>query len=357
MRFTFDKKLERLPPYPKASFYGHEEGIIQLSANENPYPPSPNVISAIMESLIFLNRYPNGHMELKEAIANHLNIKSENIALGCGSNEIIEIVLRIAKKEGRNKVLIPVPSFAFYRIASEIYGYEPVFVPLDGFRIDLKRIREVIDEETRVVFLSNPNNPTGTIIEKKDFEAFLRKIPPDVLLVVDEAYYDFVENENFPVSFDYFDLAPIVTLRTFSKAYGLAGLRIGFAISDPTIISLIEKARQPFSVSTVAIVAAKAALEDKAYTLKILNSISAQKKVLYEKLKEIGVEFVRSETNFLLVRVGKNAEEITKKLYERGIVVRWMGPYGLPEYIRVTVGKKGENEMFIEALKRILGGT
>ncbi len=356
MGFTIDESVKRIPAYPRSLKYGHMEGTVQLSANENPYPPSPNVISAIMESLLFLNRYPDGDSELKELIAAHLGVKPENVALGCGSDEIIEIVFKISVRPDRKKVLIPNPSFPFYGIAARIYGYDPVYVPLRDFHIDVERIKDSIDDETRIIFLSNPNNPTGTLIGKRDFEYLIESLPPDVLLVVDEAYYEFVESKNFPISFLYLDRAPVITLRTFSKAYGLAGLRIGFAVSEPGIVGLIERARQPFSVNSVAIAAAKAALKDRLYTSKIVKSILTQKRSLYKSLEDLGLEFIRSESNFVLVRLGSEAENIVRKLSEQKIIIRWMGPLGLPEYVRVTVGKKEENEIFVEALRRILQG-
>jgi len=354
MKFSVDERIKEIPPYPKAYAYGSQEGLIFLSANENPYPPSPKVITAIMESLFFLNRYPEGEGDLKEAIAKNLGLKPENIIVSCGSNEIIEVVLRVSKMEGKNKVLIPSPSFAFYSIASKIYGYEVTTIPLKGFHIDVGSIKEGIDERTRIVFLCNPNNPTGTIVEKRDFEALIEGLPPDVLLVVDEAYYEFVESSEFPVSFDYIGKAPIVTLRTFSKAYGLAGLRVGYGISDADFIDLLEKARQPFSTNSLALIAAKAALEDKSYKDEIVTKILRQKKFLCEKLEEIGIEVVRSESNFILLRIGKSAEDVTRKLFNEGIVVRWMGPLGLPEYVRVTVGRREENEIFLNTMRRII---
>lgn len=354
MKFSIDERIQEIPSYPKARAYGYEEGLIRLSANENPYPPSPKVVSAIMDSLPFLNRYPDGELELKEAIGEHLSLKPENVIVGCGSNEIIEIVLRVAKKENRNKVIIPNPTFAFYSIAAKIYGYEVVHVPLKGFNIDLEKIKDTIDEKTRIIFLANPNNPTGTIIKKRDFESFLREIPPEVLLVVDEAYYEFVESKSFPVSFQYIGSLPIVTLRTFSKAYGLAGLRIGFGISDANLIRFLERAKQPFSTNMVALIAAKAALKDRSYTEKIVGYILEQKRFLYESLRKMGLEFVPSESNFILIKLGDKAEAIMEKLFEQRIVVRWMGPMGFPQYIRVTIGKRQENEAFLEALGRII---
>ncbi|MCX7857825.1 MAG: histidinol-phosphate transaminase [Deltaproteobacteria bacterium] len=354
MNFSVDERIEKIPFYPKAKAYGYEEGFIRLSANENPYSPSPRVVAAIMDSLLFLNRYPDGEMELKELIAEKIGLKKENVVLGCGSNEIIELVLKISKEEKRNKVIVPDPTFAFYSIAAKVYGYEVVSVPLRRFHIDLEGIKNEIDERTRLIFISNPNNPTGTIVKRKEFESFLGALPPEVLLVVDEAYFEFVESKDFPLSYRYIKDVPIVCLRTFSKAYGLAGLRVGFGLTDERIASFLERVRQPFSINVIAFVAAKVALGDSDYVKKMITTILKEKRSLYENLEKIGLDYVPSESNFVLVKLGKKAEEVADKLFLEKIVVRWMGPLGLPEYIRVTVGKREENVRFIHTLKRII---
>ncbi|MCS7280621.1 MAG: histidinol-phosphate transaminase [Desulfobacterota bacterium] len=354
MKFSVDERLKNLPSYPKASAYGYNGSFVQLSANESPYPPSPHVISALIDSLMYLNRYPPSENELKEAIAKRFNVASENVIIGCGSNEIIELVLKVSKKESKNKVIIPHPTFAFYAIAANIYGYEVIRVPLRDFRISLDEIKKNLDEKVRVIFLSNPNNPTGTIMKRDEFESFIAEIPPEILLVIDEAYYEFVESKEYPTSSKYIERVPVITLRTFSKAYGLAGLRVGYGIGDAEFIEILHKARQPFSISSLALVAAKAALEDASYTKKIVKSILKQKEILYDGLREIGIEFVPSEANFVLVKFGKGAENICRMLLEQGIIVRWMGPMGLPEYVRVTVGKKEETELFLGTLRRLV---
>ena len=354
MKLSVQDNITEIPYYPKAMMYGLEDGWVRLSSNENPYPPSPEVFSQIMDGLFYVNRYPGNEAELKAAIGKHYNVKPEKVLIGNGSNELIEMSLKAMKYGKRNKVIISDPSFAFYAIASKIYGYESVKVPLVNMKVELGAVKDLIDGNTRVIFLNNPNNPTGTIFEDKEFEAFLKDLPPDILVVVDEAYAEFVESKAFPDSFSYIDDYPVVILRTFSKAYGLAGLRIGYGVGEESIISFLERTKQPFSVNMMAIIAAKAALMDQKYLKKVLNNNRKGKRFLYAALKSLSIQFIPTEANYILMRIGPQAESITKRLFDEKILVRWMGAYNLSEYIRVGIGTMDENKLFAEALKRIL---
>jgi histidinol-phosphate aminotransferase len=354
MKLSVQDNIKEIPYYPKAMMYGLEDGWVRLSSNENPYPPSPEVFSQIMDGLFYVNRYPGNEAELKAAIGKHYNVKPEKVLIGNGSNELIEMSLKAMKYGKRNKVIISDPSFAFYAIASKIYGYESVKVPLVNMKVELGAVKDLIDGNTRVIFLNNPNNPTGTIFEDKEFEAFLKDLPPDILVVVDEAYAEFVESKTFPDSFSYIDDYPVVILRTFSKAYGLAGLRIGYGVGEESIISFLERTKQPFSVNMMAIIAAKAALTDQKYLKKVLNNNRKGKRFLYTALKSLSIQFIPAEANYILMRIGPQAESITKRLFDEKILVRWMGAYNLSEYIRVGIGTMDENKLFAEALKRIL---
>jgi len=354
MKLSVQDNIKEIPYYPKAMMYGLEDGWVRLSSNENPYPPSPEVFSQIMDGLFYVNRYPGNEAELKAAIGKHYNVKPEKVLIGNGSNELIEMSLKAMKYGKRNKVIISDPSFAFYAIASKIYGYESVKVPLVNMKVELGAVKDLIDGNTRVIFLNNPNNPTGTIFEDKEFEAFLKDLPPDILVVVDEAYAEFVESKTFPDSFSYIDDYPVVILRTFSKAYGLAGLRIGYGVGEESIISFLERTKQPFSVNMMAIIAAKAALMDQKYLKKVLNNNRKGKRFLYAALKSLSIQFIPTEANYILMRIGPQAESITKRLFDEKILVRWMGAYNLSEYIRVGIGTMDENKLFVEALKRIL---
>ena len=355
MKLTIDENVKGIPYYPKAAMYGLDDGWVRLASNENPFPPSPRVLSDILEVIPYITRYPGGEYELKAAIAEKYGTKPEQIVLGNGSDELIEMALKTMKIKGKNRVIISEPSFAFYAIASKIYGYEVSRVPLDKhMKVDLRTIRDAVDDQTRVIFLNNPLNPTGTIFEKKAFTLFLKGIPEDVLVVVDEAYAEFVESAGFPDSFNYINDFPVLTLRTFSKAYALAGLRVGYGICETSLASFLERTKQPFSVNTIALIGAKTALNDEKHLEKVLNNNKKGKIYLYSALKELSIEYVPTEANYVLFRVGKGAEAITKRLFEEKILVRWMGAYNLPEHIRVSIGRTSENMRFIEALKKIL---
>lgn len=354
MTLSVDSAVRNIPYYPKAALYGADSGWTRLSSNENPYPPSPNVIAALADALFDINRYPESEFELKTLLSQKYGIRPQNILIGNGSNEIIESSLKAMRIDGRNEVLIPEPSFAFYRIASSIYGYEARSVPLASMQIDLNVVATHIDEKTRVIFLNNPNNPLGTIFEDQAFRAFLKSLPSNILVVVDEAYAEFSDDAQFPKSISYIDNHPVLIMRTFSKAYGLAGLRVGYGIGEESLVSFLERTKQPFSVNMMALIAAKAALGDEGHLRKVLDNNRKGKRYLYDILKALGLKFFPGEANFVLIDMGSRAEAVTKKLFEKKILVRWLGGYGLNDYIRVTIGTMDENRAFVEALKRVI---
>lgn len=354
MRLTIDEKLNQVPYYPKAMMYGFEDGWTILSSNENPFPPSKKVFSTLLDSLPSISRYPGGEAELKASIASLHGLSPEQVVIGNGSNELIELSLKALKTDRKNGVVISESSFAFYDIAAKIYGYEVKKAPMNGMYVDLEAIRSLVDEKTRVIFVNNPLNPTGTIFEDKIFDSFVRSLPENILVVVDEAYGEFAESPRFPKSLEYISDFPVVVLRTFSKAYGLAGLRVGYGIGQSSIMSFMERTKQPFSVNMVALIAARAALSDTDYLKRVLQNNSRGKQFYYEVLNEKALEYVPTEANFILIKIGKRAEQITRKLFEKKVLVRFMGAYNLPEYIRVTIGTMEENQRFIEALTRVL---
>ncbi|HAR95323.1 MAG TPA: histidinol-phosphate transaminase [Deltaproteobacteria bacterium] len=354
MRLTIDKSIKEIPYYPKAALYGGDSGWVRLSSNENPNGPSPKAVESIVESVFALNRYPESEYELKSALAGKYALKPENIIIGNGSNEIIETSFRALRYEGKDEALLPAPSFAFYPIAAKIYGYRPKIVPLRDLKIEPEAMADEIGERTRIVILNNPNNPTGTIFEDAQFRRFLERLPDEILVVVDEAYAEFVDSPAFPRSTDYIADHPVLILRTFSKAYGLAGLRVGYGIAGQEIVSYLERTKQPFSVNMMALVAAKAALTDERYLKTVLEGNRSGKSYLYRALTEMGVPFYPSEANFFLIKVGPGADDVTKRLFEAKVLVRSMSAYDLPDFIRVTVGTADENRAFIEALRRSL---
>ncbi len=354
MKFTISDSVKNIPYYPKALMYGHEDGWVRLSSNENPYPPSEKVLETILDALFAVNRYPGGEKELKDDLAHHYGLASDNFLIGNGSNELIEMSFRAMKHDQRTGVIVTESSFAFYEIAARIYGYETKKIPLSNLTTDLDRITRAIDDRTRIIFLNNPLNPTGTMYEDRDFEKFVRSVPDDILIVVDEAYAEFVQNARFPRTLSYINDYPVLIFRTFSKAYGLAGLRVGYCIGDPSLVSYLERTKQPFSINLIAILAARAALQDQARLKKVLDNSALAKGFYSDVLKAMDLEFIPSEANFVLIRVGEKAEEITRKLFEKKVLVRFMGSYGFSDCIRITFGTPAENKRCIEELKRLL---
>ncbi|HME43235.1 MAG TPA: histidinol-phosphate transaminase [Syntrophorhabdales bacterium] len=354
MKLTVDESIKRIPFYPKAALYGSEEGWTRLASNENPFPPSSKAVNSILESVLSITRYPESEFELKALLAARYGLEPENIVIGNGSNELIETAFKGMRHPTRKRVLVHEPSFAFYSIAAQIYGYEARQISFPGLTVDLDVILGKIDETIRIVFLNNPNNPTGTIFEDGAFKSFLDRLPPEVLVVVDEAYAEFATSKKFPKSMAYVRQYPVLVLRTFSKAYGLAGLRVGYGVADALIASFVERTKQPFSVNMMALIAAKAALSDEKYVANVLESNIRGRDFFYGLFAELGLSFIQTEANFVLVHVGPDAENLTKKLFEKKILVRWMGAYELPEYIRVTIGTMEENKIFASGLRGLL---
>jgi histidinol-phosphate aminotransferase len=241
-----------------------------------------------------------------------------------------------------------------YEIISKVNGRAVLTVPLESFKYDLPAMRKKITAKTKLIFIANPNNPTGTYVNKYEFKKFLNELPDNVLLVMDEAYDTFIDVDDFPESLSYIGDKNVIVMRTFSKAYGLAGVRIGYAVANPVLISFMEKARQPFNVNMLAQVAAIAALSDKEFLRQTRELVLSGKKYLYEEFKKLGLSYVLSEANFILIDVAQDGVGVFKEMLKCGVIVRDMQQYGLKNYIRVTVGTAKENKTFIKALKEVL---
>jgi histidinol-phosphate aminotransferase len=337
--------------------YGIENSI-KLASNENPLGPSPMAVDAIRQALDNLHRYPDaGGYHLIRAIAEKFDIDPANIVLGNGSDDIIALLVSVLLRPS-DEVILPQPSFLFYEIALRSLGAQPVWVPLQAFKTDLAAMVAKISSKTRMIFLNVPHNPAGTIISKSEFENFIAQIPPDVVTVLDEAYIEFVKDPDCTNSFDFLtgDKA-IVGMRTFSKAYGLAGLRVGYGAMPPVLAELLHRVRQPFNVNMLAQVAATAALQDSDFLQKTLQLVHTERERMYAALDNLDVPYVRSEANFFMVDVGsrgKSADDVFKKLLPLGVIVRSMASYGYPQHIRINIGRPGENIRFLDALEQVL---
>ncbi|MBN2719751.1 MAG: histidinol-phosphate transaminase [Proteobacteria bacterium] len=334
--------------------------IIKLASNENPLGASPKALEAARKAVEEVHRYPDGaHWELKEKLSHHLGIPREMIVVGNGSNEILELMTQIFLSEGGHS-LYAWPTFVVYRLAALAHGGEVVEIPMDeSLRFDLGRLAEAITQRTRLIFVSNPNNPTGTIVTSSEVRTFMEKIPEGVPFVLDEAYFEFARHvPEFPDGMDFLREGwPVVVVRTFSKIYGLAGLRVGYAAVPEEIARLIEKVRQPFNVNHVSQAAAIAALDDEEFVERTLTHNRVEMARIQEAVEGMGLSVTPSFTNFLLIDLaGRDGQDVYNRLLEKGIIVRPMAAYGLPGTIRVTPGLVSENDLFLEALEDILEG-
>jgi histidinol-phosphate aminotransferase len=329
--------------------------VIKLASNENPLGPSPKAVSAIKQSLAKINRYPEGScFYLRHRLSKKLKVKPQNLIFGNGSDEIIDIIIK-AFSEPDDEVITSDITFLEYKIIARQNGRRVKAVPLKDFKYDLSAIRKNISPKARVIFIANPNNPTGTYLKRSEVDKFLDGLPGDIVVVFDEAYLEFAENQDFPKSLNYFRQGKnVIILRTFSKIYGLAGLRIGYGIAGKEFIRYMERARQPFNVNTLAQEAALAALDDTAFIRKAQRVVSEGKKYLYSELDRLKINYIPSAANFILIDLKQNGLKIFNKLLKEGIIVRDMRQYGLNNFIRVTVGTKKENKKFVEALKKVL---
>ncbi|HXG30766.1 MAG TPA: histidinol-phosphate transaminase [Thermodesulfobacteriota bacterium] len=329
---------------------------IKIASNENPIGPSPLALRAVSEALSKINRYPDGDaFYLKHKLAERLGVRPENLIFGNGSNEVIEIVVRTFMKPGDEAVM---GEFAFivFPIVTQAVGGKAIISPMPCLTHDLRDMLSRITPRTRAVFIANPNNPTGTMVKRDELEWFLERVPEDIIVLVDEAYFDYVDDPDYPNSLDYHNIGKsIVTVRTFSKIYGLAGLRLGFGVSSEEIISYMNRVREPFNVNSLAQVGALAALDDREHVRMSKEINGKGLRYLTEELKRIDLPFAPSFTNFILVDLGSDPIPVYNALLREGVIVRPVGGYGLKTHLRVTVGLPEENERFIRAIRRVLG--
>lgn len=331
------------------------QDIVKLASNENPLGPSPAVREAIAAALPELTRYPDGNgFALKQALAAKSGVNTAGITLGNGSNDILELVAR-AFVGPEHEVVFSDHAFAVYPIVTQAVGARAVSVPAKDWGHDLDAMAAAITPSTRVVFIANPNNPTGTWIERDALEAFLDRVPENVIVVLDEAYTEYVETDDVPNGVDYLGrYSNLLVSRTFSKAYGLAALRVGYGLSHPAIADALNRVRQPFNVNSLALAAALAALEDEAYLIESrrINRIGMQQ--LEEGCAALGLSWIPSRGNFLAIDLGREAAPVFQGLLREGVIVRPVANYGMPNYLRVTIGLPAENQRFLDALKQVL---
>jgi len=331
---------------------------VKLASNENPLGPSPLVLKEIINDLtntkssLSLNRYPDGNgYYLKQALSKRLSVSEDEIILGNGSNELIDIAARTFLQPGDEAVMAH-PSFVVYPMATQAQGATAIQIPLKKYTHDLEAMADAITSSTKIVFIANPNNPTGTMNTKAEFERFMKRIPEGILVVSDEAYCEYVTKPDYPDSMKYLAQGKdILILRTFSKMYGLAGLRIGYGIGPKDIIGEMNKLRPPFNTSSIAQKAALWALQDENHLQRTRDINEQGKTYLYKELDSIGIKYVPTEANFIFMPLEQDAHTLYTVLLKQGVIVRPMGQHE----IRVTIGLPEENKRFIDALKKVMG--
>ena len=327
---------------------------IKLASNENPLGPSPKAMEAVKSALMEAHRYPDGGTcRLREKLARKHGVKPEEIFVGLGSSEIIDLAARILLTRGLTG-LTAEGSYAPFSIAIRANGANLTLVPLREFTFDLKAMAQALTPQTHVVFLANPNNPTGTAFGQAELEEFLTRVPDDVLVVLDEAYIHYAERADMPRSLEVFrGRTNLLILRTFSKVYGLAGLRVGYGIGRAEIVAAMNKLRTPFNVTGLAQAAALAALDDEEHVRRSMETNRTERKRLCEELGKLGLRAVRSEANFIFVEIGLEAKTISEELLLEGVIVRPLGWMGFPEAVRVSAGTAEENGRFLEVMSRL----
>jgi histidinol-phosphate aminotransferase len=331
-----------------------ESGIVKLASNENPLGVSPLAREAIQAQLQGLARYPDGNgFELKRALAIRYRVGQDHIVLGNGSNDVLELVARCFLGNGTSAVMSQ-HAFVVYHLATQVAGAARLETPANHYGHDLPAMASAVRENTRVIWIANPNNPTGTFVPAPEVEAFLRRVPTRVVVVLDEAYNEYLPDEVQADSVRWLQQFPnLVITRTFSKAYGLAGLRVGFAMAHPEVADLMNRVRQPFNVSVVAQAAAEAALNDREFVHKSVELNRSGMRQIIEGLEELNLQYIPSFGNFVSFRAS-GAAQVYQRLLRHGVIVRPIGVYGMPEHLRVTIGLPAENERFLSALRLAL---
>ncbi len=336
--------------------YGLPE-VIKLASNENPLGSSPKALAAMHAELAKVNLYPEPTCpDLTRDLAARINLAPESILFGNGADGVLTIIAQAFVNAGDEAIFCP-PTFVVYDQVVQVMGGVCRQVPMGGdFRHNVADIVKAITPKTKLILICNPNNPTGTIVRKAEADWLMERVPPHAIVAFDEAYSDFVEDPDYPDSLEYIRQGRnVIVLRTFSKIYGLAGLRIGYALSTPELIDVMAKVRESFPVNRVAQAGARAALTDEAFRQQTLSVNRAGKKFLYQRFGDLGLEFVPTEANFIFVNFGVDSKEVFQRLLRLGVVVRPGFIWNLNTWARVTIGTQRDNEKFIAALERVLG--
>lgn len=326
--------------------------IIKLASNENPLGPSPLAMQAISKSAAAVHLYPDGNAYyLKEELAEHIGISAEHLILGNGSNDVLQLVAE-AYVAPDDEVIYAAGAFVVYSLVTKLCSATSVVVPMEDHTHNLSAMAAAITDKTKVIFVANPNNPTGTMVSADETAVFMEQVPDDVLVVFDEAYYEYVARSDYPQTLPYvLEGRNFIITRTFSKIYGLAGLRIGYGIAPPPLVETLNRVRQPFNCSLVGQAAARAALKDTGHVTKSREQNNIGKVFLYNAFDDMGLRYVETEGNFIMLFLEQSGADIADALLKKGVIVRPIAGYGYPNAVRVTIGTQEENKKFIAALE------
>jgi histidinol-phosphate aminotransferase len=328
---------------------------IKLASNENPLGPSPLAVEAMAKTISKVSAYPDGNCYyLKNALSEHLGVTPGHLIVGNGSDEILKLITEAFLNEGEEAVVAD-PSFSEYDFSVKIMGGTTVAVPLTDYTHDLKAMRAAVTEKTKLVFVCNPNNPTGTTVGRKQVTELIDSLPEGVITILDEAYYEYVADPEYPESIDFIHQGKnVIVLRTFSKIYGLAGLRIGYGVANPELIGSLMRVKEPFNVNMMAQVAALAALEDKEHVARSRELNEEEKIFLAGEFTRLGLFHVPTQANFIWLRVAADCRSVFNALLKRGVIVRTGDIFGAPDVVRVTIGTREQNKRFIMMLEEVL---
>lgn len=329
--------------------------VTKLASNENPLGPSPLALAAIQSYLTDIHRYPDADtVDLRGAIAEKLQFSSDEVLVTNGADEIITLISETFLESG-DEIIVPSPTFSEYEFGANLMGARVVQVPLrEDYRYDVDDILAAVTEQTKLLYICSPNNPTGTYMKKQDLHRLMEELPSYVLVIFDGAYSHFVTADDYSDGLELVRLGyPIVVTQTFSKIYGLAGIRVGYGIASPSILHSIRQVKEPFNVNALAQVGATAAIKDDQHLTATREMNARGREQLYESLQEMGFKFTRSMSNFLLVELGPDAKNIYEKLMNKGIIIRYGGAWNLPDHVRISVGTSEDHRILIEALREI----
>ncbi|GMQ90102.1 MAG: histidinol-phosphate transaminase [Gammaproteobacteria bacterium] len=329
--------------------------VVKLASNENPLGPGPRALAETRRQLTAVSRYPDGNgFALKSALADKLSVVPEQLTLGNGSNEILEFAAR-AFVLPENEVVFSAHAFAVYPLVTQAVGARAVITPAHDWGHDLEAMAQALNDRTRLIFLANPNNPTGTWTRRTELETFLERVPAHVLVVVDEAYFEYVVEPEYASAIAWIGRFPnLIVTRTFSKVHGLAGLRVGYGVSTSEVADVLNRVREPFNVNSLALVAAEAALADLAHVTHSVKMNQEGMQQLTAAFMQMGLPYIPSVANFIAVDVGRPGAAVYEALLREGVIVRPVANYGMPNHLRVTVGLPEENRRFVDALAKIV---